>query len=121
MGEVPPQGCIKFKGRNIVGLPSYRIARLGLGYVPENRDIFPGLTVRQNLILGIKDPRRPGKWRLDNMLRMFPNLAARADTDPAESGDPSSARQVLYRFTVCVGRPRLCYTRPGYRLPSSRA
>ena len=50
MGEVPPQGSIKFKGYNIAGLPSYRIAHLGLGYVPENRDIFPGLTVRQNLI-----------------------------------------------------------------------
>ena len=64
MGEVPPQGSIKFKDYNIAGLPSYRIARLGLGYVPENRDIFPGLTVRQNLMLGVKDPRRPGKWRL---------------------------------------------------------
>ena len=55
MGEVPPQGSILFKGSNIAGLPSYRIAHLGLGYVPEHRDIFPGLTVRQNLMLGIKD------------------------------------------------------------------
>jgi len=80
MGEVPPQGSIKFKGRDIGGLPSYRIAHLGLGYVPEHRDIFPSLTVRQNLMLGIKDARRPGKWRLEDMLAMFPNLAARADT-----------------------------------------
>ncbi len=80
MGEVPPQGSILFKGSNIAGLPSYRIAHLGLGYVPEHRDIFPGLTVRQNLMLGIKDPRKPGKWRLEDMLQMFPNLAARADT-----------------------------------------
>ena len=42
MGEVPPQGTILFKGGNIAGLPSYRIAHLGLGYVPEHRDIFPG-------------------------------------------------------------------------------
>ncbi|MDE2377858.1 ATP-binding cassette domain-containing protein, partial [Bradyrhizobium sp.] len=49
MGEVVPQGTIRFKGKDIVGLPSYKIARLGLGYVPENRDIFPTLTVRQNL------------------------------------------------------------------------
>ena len=55
MGEVPPQGTIRFKGSDIAGLPSYRIAHLGLGYVPEHRDIFPGLTVRQNLMLGIKD------------------------------------------------------------------
>src|SRR5439155_509149 len=80
MGEVPPQGSIKFKGGDIAGLPSYRIAHLGLGYVPEHRDIFPGLTVRQNLMLGIKDTRRAGKWRLEDMLKMFPNLAARADT-----------------------------------------
>ena len=58
MGEVPPQGTILFKGSNIAGLPSYKIAHLGLGYVPEHRDIFPGLTVRQNLMLGIKDPRK---------------------------------------------------------------
>jgi len=80
MGEVPPEGTIRFKGTNIAGMPSYQIAHLGLGYVPETRDIFPGLTVRQNLMLGIKDPRNPGKWRLDDMLQMFPNLAARADT-----------------------------------------
>src|SRR6202043_3881247 len=79
MGEVPPQGTILFKGSNIAGLPSYRIAHLGLGYVPEHRDIFPGLTARQNLMLGIKDPKKPGKWRLEDMLQMFPNLAARAD------------------------------------------
>ena len=48
--------------------------------MPEHRDIFPGLTVRQNLMLGIKDTSRAGKWRLEDMLEMFPNLAARADT-----------------------------------------
>jgi branched-chain amino acid transport system ATP-binding protein len=105
MGEVPPHGSIKFKGFNIAGLPSYRIARLGLGYVPENRDIFPGLTVRQNLMLGIKDPRRPGKWRLEDMLRMFPNLAARADT---AAGVLSSGEQQM--LTICrtlMGDPEL--------------
>jgi len=49
-------------------MPSHRIARLGLGYVPEHRDIFPSLTVRENLILGIKDLRKSGRWRLDDML-----------------------------------------------------
>ena len=105
MGEVPPHGSIKFKGFNIAGLPSYRIARLGLGYVPENRDIFPGLTVRQNLMLGIKDPRRPGTWRLEDMLRMFPNLAARADT---AAGVLSSGEQQM--LTICrtlIGDPEL--------------
>jgi branched-chain amino acid transport system ATP-binding protein len=105
MGEVPPQGSIKFKGYNIAGLPSYRIARLGLGYVPENRDIFPGLTVRQNLMLGIKDTRRPGKWGLEDMLQTFPNLAARADT---AAGVLSSGEQQM--LTICrtlMGDPEL--------------
>ncbi len=78
MGEVRPQGTIRFKGRDIAGLPSYKIAHCGLAMCREHRDIFPGLTVRQNLVLGIKDVRRPGKWRLESMLEMFPNLAARA-------------------------------------------
>src|SRR3981189_1421656 len=68
MGEGPPQGPIKFRGADIAGLPSYRIAHLGLGYVPEHRDIFPSLTVRQNLMLGIKDTRRSGKWRVEGLV-----------------------------------------------------
>ena len=81
IGEVPPIGSIRFKGKEIAGWPSYRIARFGLGYVPENRDIFPSLTVRQNLLLGLKDQKRPGKWTIEDMLAMFPNLASRADND----------------------------------------
>ncbi|MHA3915939.1 ABC transporter ATP-binding protein [Halovulum sp. GXIMD14793] len=80
MGEVEPRGTVRLNGQDIAGLPSHRIARLGIGYVPENRDIFPMMTVRQNLILGIKDMRNPGRWTIDQMLDMFPNLARRADT-----------------------------------------
>src|SRR5947199_283023 len=58
MGEVPPQGSIKFKGGDIAGLPSYRIAHLGLGYVPEHRDIFPGLTVEQKLSIAMRISHR---------------------------------------------------------------
>lgn len=105
MGEVPPQGSIKFKGHNIAGLPSYRIAHLGLGYVPENRDIFPGLTVRQNLILGIKDTRRPGQWRLEDMLQMFQHLAARADT--AAGVLSSGEKQMLTICRTLMGNPEL--------------
>ena len=105
MGEVRPLGSIKFKGCNIAGLPSYRIAHLGLGYVPENRDIFPGLTVRQNLILGIKDIRRPGKWRLEEMLQMFPNLAARVDT--AAGVLSSGEKQMLTICRTLMGDPEL--------------
>ncbi|MBT5906752.1 MAG: ATP-binding cassette domain-containing protein, partial [Gammaproteobacteria bacterium] len=53
MGEVEPQGSIQFKGEEIAGLKSFEIAHRGLGYVPESRDIFPTLTVRQNLTLGL--------------------------------------------------------------------
>jgi len=105
IGEVPPVGSIRFKGREIAGMPSYRIARLGLGYVPENRDIFPGLTVRQNLILGLKDARRHGRWRIEDMLAMFPNLAERAD---ARAGVLSGGEKQM--LTICrtlMGDPEL--------------
>jgi branched-chain amino acid transport system ATP-binding protein len=105
MGEVPPQGSIRFKGRDIAGLPNYQIARLGLGYVPEHRDIFPGLTVRQNLLLGIKDTRRAGKWRLEDMLAMFPNLAARADT--AAGVLSGGEKQMLTMCRTLMGDPEL--------------
>jgi branched-chain amino acid transport system ATP-binding protein len=105
MGEVPPQGSIRFKGQDIAGLPNYRIARLGLGYVPENRDIFPSLTVRLNLLMGIKDPRRPGQWKLDDMLGMFPNLAARADT--AAGVLSGGEKQMLTICRTLMGNPDL--------------
>ncbi len=105
MGEVAPHGTILFKGQNIAGLPSYRIAHLGLGYVPENRDIFPGLTVRQNLLLGVKDTRRPGKWRLDDMLDMFSNLKARADT--AAGVLSGGEKQMLTICRTLMGDPEL--------------
>ena len=105
MGEVPPHGSIKFKGNELAGLPNYRIARLGLGYVPEHRDIFPSLTVRQNLMLGVKDTRRPGKWRLQDMLDMFPNLAARADT--AAGVLSGGEKQMLTICRTLMGDPDL--------------
>jgi len=105
MGEVPPQGTIRFKGKDIAGLPSHKIARLGLGYVPEHRDIFPSLTVRQNLILGIKDPSRPGKWRLQEMLDMFPNLARSADTPAGVLS--GGEKQMLTTCRTLLGDPEL--------------
>jgi branched-chain amino acid transport system ATP-binding protein len=105
IGEVAPVGSIRFKGREIAGLPSYRIARLGLGYVPENRDIFPGLTVRQNLVLGLKDRRRPGRWRTEDMLAMFPNLAERADT--AAGVLSGGETQMLTICRTLMGDPEL--------------
>src|SRR5215467_11765511 len=105
IGEVAPVGSIRFKGSEIAGLPSYRIARLGLGYVPENRDIFPGLTVRQNLVLGLKDVKRPGRWRIADMLAMFPILAERADT--AAGVLSGGEKQMLTICRTLMGDPEL--------------
>ncbi|MEX2469893.1 MAG: ABC transporter ATP-binding protein [Pseudohongiellaceae bacterium] len=79
MGEVAPHGSIRFKGQEIAGRKSFEIANLGLGYVPESRDIFPTLSVRQNLLLGMKSVKRPGRWSMEELFDMFPNLAERAD------------------------------------------
>ena len=105
MGEVKPRGSVRFQGREIAGLPNHVIARSGLGYVPENRDIFGSLTVRQNLLLGMKDARREGQWKLQGFLDMFPNLARRAD-QPAGvlSG---GEKQMLTICRTLMGDPKL--------------
>jgi branched-chain amino acid transport system ATP-binding protein len=105
LGEVPPIGSIRFKGQEIAGWPSYRIARLGLGYVPENRDVFPSLTVRQNLLLGLKDQKRPGKWTIEDMLAMFPNLGSRADIDAGVLS--GGEKQMLTICRTLMGDPDL--------------
>jgi branched-chain amino acid transport system ATP-binding protein len=105
MGEVAPVGVVRFKGADIAGLPNYRIARLGLGYVPENRDIFPTLTVRENLLLGQKQGGGDRRWRLEDMLNMFPNLSARADmTAGFLSG---GEKQMLTICRTLMGNPEL--------------
>ena len=105
MGEVAPQGSVRFKGEDVAGWPSHRIARAGLGYVPENRDVFPMMTVRQNLTLGIKDMRRPGRWTPERALEMFPNLAQRADT--AAGVLSGGEKQMLTICRTLMGDPDL--------------
>ena len=102
MGEVTPRGEVLFKGEPIAGLESHKIARMGLGYVPESRDIFPSMTVRQNLVLGVKDMRNPGKYTIDEMLDMFPNLRARADNPAGVLSGGERSRGVL---ATLLGRP----------------
>ncbi|MGI9421353.1 MAG: ABC transporter ATP-binding protein [Geminicoccaceae bacterium] len=105
MGEVTPSGSIRFRDREIAGLQAHRIARLGIGYVPENRDIFPTLTVRQNLILGMKSVSAEGRWRLEDMFSLFPNLEARADVPGgALSG---GEQQMLTMGRTLMGDPDL--------------
>jgi branched-chain amino acid transport system ATP-binding protein len=105
MGDVPPQGSINFKGQPIAGLKPYEIAHRGLGYVPEDRAIFPTLTVEQNLLLGVKAGRKTTRWSLDDVYKLFPVLQQRAHT-PA--GVLSGGEQQM--LTVCrslMGDPDL--------------
>ncbi|MBT1538150.1 ABC transporter ATP-binding protein [Ralstonia solanacearum] len=98
MGMVRCEGHILLRGQDVRGLRTFEVAHRGIGYVPENRDIFPTLTVRQNLLLGEKrNPRQPRpRWRLDDMYRLFPRLKAREHT-PA--GALSGGEQQM--LTLC--------------------
>ena len=77
MGLVPPQGSIRFKDQEVAGLKPHAIARLGVGYVPEDREIFPRLTVIQNLLLGQKKKNQQGRWTLEDVFELFPRLGER--------------------------------------------
>ena len=81
MGLVRAEGTIRFKGERIDALKPHEIARRGLGYVPEDREIFPDLTVRENLLLGMKSARRGdrSRWSLEDTFALFPLLRERAD------------------------------------------
>jgi branched-chain amino acid transport system ATP-binding protein len=105
MGMVECTGSVEWKGSPILGRKPYQIAHLGLGYVPENRDIFPKLTVQQNLMLGQKSARQKGRWSFDDMYTMFPRLKERQHT---EAGVLSGGEQQM--LTLCrtlMGDPEL--------------
>ena len=107
MGEVPPSGSIIFQGQEIVGKKSYEIANLGLGYVPENRDIFPGLTTRQNLMLGLKPGQKEAdsRWSMETMFDMFPNLRTRADVEASVLS--GGEKQMLTVCRTLMGDPSI--------------
>jgi len=105
MGLVRCTGSVRFHGEELVGLKAYEIAHKGLGYVPENRDIFPTLTVRQNLLLGQKKTNATGRWSMEDMYQLFPRLKERADT---LAGFLSGGEQQM--LTLCrtlMGDPEL--------------
>ena len=105
MGLVDWQGSMTWKGTDLNGKNTFEIAHLGLGYVPENRDIFPTLTVRQNLLLGQKGSGKGSRWSFDDMFQMFPRLKEREHT---EAGVLSGGEQQM--LTLCrtlMGDPDL--------------
>jgi branched-chain amino acid transport system ATP-binding protein len=105
MGLVDLQGSVQFKGRELQGLKAFEIAHTGIGYVPENRDIFPTLTVHQNLMLGQKSGQQNPRWSFDDMYRLFPRLKERQHT---EAGVLSGGEQQM--LTLCrtlMGDPEL--------------
>ncbi|CAD0183921.1 LIV-I protein F [Ruegeria sp. THAF57] len=107
MGDVEPNGSVRFKGQEIAGKKAYEIANLGIGYVPENRDIFPGLTTRQNLILGLKPGQKDGegRWSMQNMFDMFENLDNRADVEASVLS--GGEQQMLTMCRTLMGDPDL--------------
>ena len=107
MGEVEPHGSVKFRGQEIAGKKAFEVANLGIGYVPENRDIFPGLTTRQNLILGLKSGQKDGtgRWAMQDMFEMFSNLKERADVEASVMS--GGEQQMLTMCRTLMGDPDL--------------
>jgi branched-chain amino acid transport system ATP-binding protein len=105
MGDPRPIGDITFKGQRTTGRKPHEIAHLGLGYVPEERAIFPTLTVQQNLLLGVKNGQQASRWGLEETWKLFPQLRDRAD---APGGALSGGEQQM--LTICrtlMGNPDL--------------
>ena len=105
MGLVDCAGTVQFKDQQLMGQKAFQIAHAGLGYVPENRDIFPTLTVHQNLLLGQKSGAKNPRWGFDDMYKLFPRLKERQHT---EAGVLSGGEQQM--LTLCrtlMGDPEL--------------
>ncbi len=107
MGEVEPIGSVKFNGTELAGKKAFEIANAGLGYVPENRDIFPGLTTRQNLELGTKSRQDMSKsrWTIDDMFNLFENLKNRADVEASFLS--GGEQQMLTMCRTLMGDPEV--------------
>ena len=107
MGLVDCTGSVRFQDKELMGLDPHQVAYAGVGYVPENRDIFPTLTVEQNLTLGLKSDLKgkKGRWSYDDMYAMFPRLKERQHT---QAGVLSGGEQQM--LTLCrtlMGDPDL--------------
>jgi branched-chain amino acid transport system ATP-binding protein len=105
MGLVQATGAVQWRGVNVLGDPPFKMARAGIAYVPESRDIFPKLTVAQNLMLGQQTSNRQPRWSFEDMYQLFPKLRERANT---EAGVLSGGEQQM--LTLCrslMGDPDL--------------
>ncbi len=105
IGLVRPRGSIRFAGRQIAGWEPYRIARLGLGYVPEERRIFADLTVMENLEVGRQPARGAAAWTPERLFALFPNLAALRDRPGGRMS--GGEQQMLSIARTLMGQPRL--------------
>jgi branched-chain amino acid transport system ATP-binding protein len=105
MGLVEPVGEVLWKGKSLVGLRADQIAHAGIGYVPEDRQVFPTLTVRQNLELGLKRAGRYGRWSFDDMFALFPHLRERQDNVAGVLS--GGEQQMLTMGRTLMGDPEL--------------
>ena len=103
MGLVPITGSILYKDNEIVGNATHDIALKGIGYVPENRDVFSTLTVKENLLLGVKDKNVKAEWTVEEMFSLFPNLKERADV--IASAISGGEQQMLTMCRCLMGNP----------------
>ena len=107
VGLAPPkEGSIRFKGQEIAGWRPHKICRLGVGYVPEERRIFPKLTVRQNLLVGMKPRQKVSNpWTIDRVYGFFPSLERR---DRQKAGNLSGGEQQMLTIgRTLMGNPEI--------------
>jgi branched-chain amino acid transport system ATP-binding protein len=105
MGFAPPRatGSVRFEGEELMGKPSYKIARSGLGYVPQGRRLFPSLTVNEHLTIASRNGS--GQWSVDRVYELFPRLAERKRNGGAELS--GGEQQMLAIGRALLGNPRL--------------
>jgi branched-chain amino acid transport system ATP-binding protein len=105
--ESPRRGSIRFRGRDVAGLPSHAVCQLGIGQVAEGRQVFPTMTVRENLEMGAMLPRARARMRatLDEMFALFPRLSER---ERQLAGTLSGGEQQMLAIARCLmGQPEL--------------
>jgi len=107
MGFAPPRcdGSVTFQGRQLQGRPSHRIARAGIGYVPQGRRLFPSLTVNEHLKIARRDAGGDGDWTMERVYDLFPRLAERKRNGGAELS--GGEQQMLAIGRALLGNPKL--------------